>query len=690
MTFNFFGKEIIFEIKEKKEKDKNKNKKENLKKEKNKFLYRFIISILVFFSFGAIIETSKLKINYVIGNIAQTDIVAYKSTSYFVDILDENIEEKIRKSTTPEFDKKPEVTKETVMELHNFFRKLRELNENENLDDELMRKFITDNGYNLTLDELKKIIEKNTDNSYIVNLISQVTDLYSFGVHKIADIEKILQKREIYINSLDLKLLKNFIKPNLVINEDKTLEKIENSIKSLKNKEVKIYKGDIIVKKGEIIDSDAYIKLEKLNLVRGGAKAKKIFGMILTFFLVSFIFYHLLKKFSKKVVESNAFYPSIITISIINTLYILFLDEKILIYLLPFALIPIILTVIGDKGFAMSFTLLNMILLSREETWFLVTMAVSLVAIYKADKINNRTEIVKLGIFIGMFQAFMTLSYGLVNQLEFMVLISMIICSVFSGIFTGMLSLALLPYLENTFEILTDIKLLELSDFSHTLLKQLLVTAPGTFHHSIMVGALAESGAEAIGANATFTRIASYYHDIGKMKRPEFFVENQKGGENPHNKIKPSLSALIITSHTKDGYIIGKQNRLPKEILQVILEHHGTTLVQFFYYKALECGDEVSEKDFRYSGPKPKSKESGIILLADTIEAAVRSSEDKSKESLENLIRYLIKYKIDDNQLSECELTLNEIEIIIKAFLNTLQGFYHERIKYPKIDKERK
>ena len=205
-----------------------------------------------------------------------------------------------------------------------------------------------------------------------------------------------------------------------------------------------------------------------------------------------------------------------------------------------------------------------------------------------------------------------------------------------------------------------------------------------------MVGALAESGAEAINANATFARIASYYHDIGKMKRPEFFVENQKGGENPHNKTKPSLSALILTSHTKDGYIMGKQNKLPKEILDVILEHHGTTLVQFFYYKALENGEKVVESNFRYSGPKPKTKESGIILMADTVEAAVRTLEDKSREGIENFIRYLIRTKIDDNQLSDSALTLGEIEKVIQAFVNTLQGVYHERIKYPKLDERRK
>ena len=485
---------------------------------------------------------------------------------------------------------------------------------------------------------------------------------------------------------MDKKFLKNFIKPNLKINDKKTMEKIEDNLDSLKDKEIKIYKGDIIVKKGDVIDVDDYEKLEKLNLVRGQDKVRKVAGLIITFVLVSALFYYLTKKYSKKVIESKAFYPSLLIIIMVNILYVLFFNNEFYIYLLPFATIPIILTILGDKVFALTYTFFNMILLSRDETWFLVIVAVTLVAIYRADKLTNRSDIVKLGVFTGMFQGIMSLSYGLINQLAFPILIIMIIFSVFSGILTGMIALGILPYLENSFDILTDIKLLELSDFSHTLLKQLLVTAPGTFHHSIMVGALAEAGAEAIGANATFARVASYYHDIGKMKRPLFFVENQKGGKNPHNTIKPSLSALIITSHTRDGYIIGKQNKLPKEILDIILEHHGTTLVQFFYYKALEKGEEVLESDFRYSGPKPKTKESSIIFLADTIEAAVRASEDKSREGIENLIRYLIRYKIDDNQLSNSNLTLGEIEKVIRAFLNVLQGAYHERIKYPKLD----
>lgn len=678
MTINIFGREIVFEVKEKNQKE------EQKKTSDKKFINRFIWSMIVFFCFGTAIEFSKIKANYIVGTVAPTDIIAYKDVVYNVDIMDKGVKDKIMKNTTPEYDKIPSVPEESVVRINNFFRDIKNIDLS---NEQSISNFIKENKYNLTVKDIKAITERESV-GYVVNLITIVKEIYEIGVVKASDFEKIIAANNIKIDELDKKFLKNFIKPNLKINEKKTAEKIEDNIDSLRNNEIKIYKGDIIVKKGEIIDSDDFEKLERLNLVRGQDKAKKIAGLFITFVVVGAVFYYITKKYCEKVVESKAFYPSLLTVIMINLSYVLFANDEFFIYLLPFATIPIILTVLGDKVFALTFTFFNMIILSRDETWFLVIIAVTLVAVYRADKLTNRSDIVKLGIFTGIFQGIMSLSYGLVNQLEFPMQIVMIIFSVFSGILTGMISLGILPYLENSFDILTDIKLLELSDFSHTLLKQLLVTAPGTFHHSIMVGALAEAGAEAIGANATFTRVASYYHDIGKMKRPMFFVENQRGGKNPHNTIKPSLSALIITSHTKDGYIIGKQNKLPKEILDIILEHHGTTLVQFFYYKALENGEEVLESDFRYSGPKPRTKESSIILLADTIEAAVRASEDKSREGIENLIRYLIRYKIDDNQLNNSDLTLGEIEKVIQAFLNVLQGAYHERIKYPKLDEK--
>lgn len=687
MNFNILGREFLFEMKDNRNRDTRNNVKNTIRKNKGKFIYRFLLLSIIFFIFGAFVEAIRLKPNYTVGSIAESDIIAYKNVTYSVDLLDDNIQDKIFRNTTPEYDKIPEVNKETRIAINEFFRDLRET---KFYNDDDIKKFIQSRKYNLTVEDVKKILIRVEDPSYLVNISDIVSEIYDEGIIRTEDFPRIIREKEIRADNLDLKFLKNFIKPNLKLNEQETEKKIADNIASLKDREVNIYKGDTIVKKGDIIDNDAYLKLEKLGMVRGGAKIVKITGLVITFIILIALLYTILKRNCKELMESNVFYPMLITIIFLDVLYIIFLKNNYFTYILPFAMLPLIGTILGGRLFSFVLTFTNILVLSREESWLLVMIAVALVAIYKADNLTSRSDIIKISLFLGIFQAVVSVSYGLVNQLNLVLLMTIIIFSVFGGLITGVISLGVLPYFENTFDILTNMRLLELSDFSHTLLKQLLVKAPGTFHHSIMVGALAESGAEAINANATFARIASYYHDIGKMKRPEFFVENQKGGENPHNKTKPSLSALILTSHTKDGYIMGKQNKLPKEILDVILEHHGTTLVQFFYYKALENGEKVVESNFRYSGPKPKTKESGIILMADTVEAAVRTLEDKSREGIENFIRYLIRTKIDDNQLSDSALTLGEIEKVIQAFVNTLQGVYHERIKYPKLDERRK
>ena len=687
MNFNILGREFLFEMKDNRNRDTRNNVKNTIRKNKGKFIYRFLLLSIIFFIFGVFVEAIRLKPNYTVGSIAESDIIAYKNVTYSVDLLDDNIQDKIFRNTTPEYDKIPEVNKETRIAINEFFRDLRET---KFYNDDDIKKFIQSRKYNLTVEDVKKILTRVEDPSYLVNISDIVSEIYDEGIIRTEDFPRIIREKEIRADNLDLKFLKNFIKPNLKLNEQETEKKIADNIASLKDREVNIYKGDTIVKKGDIIDNDAYLKLEKLGMVRGGAKIIKITGLVITFIILIALLYTILKRNCKELMESNVFYPMLITIIFLDVLYIIFLKNNYFTYILPFAMLPLIGTILGGRLFSFVLTFTNILVLSREESWLLVMIAVALVAIYKADNLTSRSDIIKISLFLGIFQAVVSVSYGLVNQLNLVLLMTIIIFSVFGGLITGVISLGVLPYFENTFDILTNMRLLELSDFSHTLLKQLLVKAPGTFHHSIMVGALAESGAEAINANATFARIASYYHDIGKMKRPEFFVENQKGGENPHNKTKPSLSALILTSHTKDGYIMGKQNKLPKEILDVILEHHGTTLVQFFYYKALENGEKVVESNFRYSGPKPKTKESGIILMADTVEAAVRTLEDKSREGIENFIRYLIRTKIDDNQLSDSALTLGEIEKVIQAFVNTLQGVYHERIKYPKLDERRK
>jgi putative nucleotidyltransferase with HDIG domain len=254
-----------------------------------------------------------------------------------------------------------------------------------------------------------------------------------------------------------------------------------------------------------------------------------------------------------------------------------------------------------------------------------------------------------------------------------------------NGFFCPIIAIGLLPLLESVFKVATDITLLELSDLNNPLLKEVAVKAPGTFSSVLMVGALAEAAAERIGANPLLARVGSYYHDIGKSVIPEYFIENQYGGENPHDRLSPHMSALVIASHVKEGYELGLRYGLPEAILDIIRQHHGTSLMASIYHKAQEkAGDDtVDESAFRYPGPKPQTREAGIVMLADLVEAASRSLSERTPGRLKNLINTIIEKRFLEGELDECDLTLKDLHLCQEAFLPVLVGSYHGRIEYP-------
>jgi hypothetical protein len=262
-----------------------------------------------------------------------------------------------------------------------------------------------------------------------------------------------------------------------------------------------------------------------------------------------------------------------------------------------------------------------------------------------------------------------------------------LVCAVAGGFLVSIVATVALPPLEHVFQSLTDIKLLELSNMNLPLLKDLAVAAPGTYHHSVVVGTLAEKAAEAIGVNPLFARVAAYYHDIGKLRQPQYFVENQKDGFNPHDKLSPNMSALVLVSHVKDGVAYAKEHGLPQPLIDAIPQHHGTRLIRFFYEKARQAaqaeGREVNESDFRYPGPRPRSKETAILMLADGVEAISRTLSDTSPARLRAMIKRSIQEVVDDEQLSECSITLQDLSKIADAFLGVLAGMHHQRIEYP-------
>ncbi len=296
----------------------------------------------------------------------------------------------------------------------------------------------------------------------------------------------------------------------------------------------------------------------------------------------------------------------------------------------------------------------------------------------------QRIRVPLAGLLAAFVSVVIVMSYKMLSASEMSVAVSTSLWTAAGCFLSGVLAVALQPAFEAVFHLATPSRLLELTNPNQPLMRRLMIEAPGTYHHAVIVGNLSEAAAASIGANPYLARAGAYYHDIGKLKRPQYFKENQTG-ENPHEHTDPFISAAILTSHTKDGVLLAQKEHLPPEIQQIILQHHGVTPVMFFYHKALQLSDgqQVDINDFRYAGPKPKTKEAAIVMLADTIEAAVRSMKDPTPKSIDQFIERLIRGKLEDGQLSDSPLSLQDIDHICEAFSGILRGVYHERIEYP-------
>ncbi len=311
-----------------------------------------------------------------------------------------------------------------------------------------------------------------------------------------------------------------------------------------------------------------------------------------------------------------------------------------------------------------------------------------IVGVFATRQIHRRSDFGVAGLLVAVANAGAAAGIGLVDGTPTSVLAMNAGYAGANGLLVAVMAIGILPFLEQLFGLITPIKLLELANPAHPLLRRLQLEAPGTYHHSIMVGNLAEAAAEAVGADALLVRVGTYYHDVGKLRRPAFFVENQMGIENPHEKMAPSLSALTVASHVRDGLDLAKEYGLPQTIADFIPQHHGTTRLAYFYHQALERGDAIDEAAFRYEGPKPQTRETAIVMLADAAEAAVRSLTRPTPDRLEEVVRRLIREKLEDGQLDECGLTFRDLDRIAAAFVRILTGIMHPRLEYPDLEGE--
>lgn len=329
------------------------------------------------------------------------------------------------------------------------------------------------------------------------------------------------------------------------------------------------------------------------------------------------------------------------------------------------------------------------------QSFFLLVLGlvVTVVAAGSAGEIHRRSKLLRTGLFIGLASVATVLCFGALHQQSASVLGLQVLYALLSGLVSALLAVLLIPLFEWLFDLTTDITLLELSDMGHPVLHRLAIEAPGTYHHSLMVANLAQSAARRIGANSLLVRVCAYYHDIGKLTKPEFFVENTQYTQNPHDDLSPSMSALVIISHVKEGLALGQRHKLPKPILEGIGQHHGTGLILYFYHRAVKQQEAkgqsanarpIRDVDFRYPGPKPRTPEMGILLLADSVEAASRSMEKPTPGRIEALVSEIVDDRLRDGQLDDCRLTFADLARIRTSFVFTLTNMLHGRVAYPK------
>ena len=491
---------------------------------------------------------------------------------------------------------------------------------------------------------------------------------------------------------ISLILLNGLVRSNMI--EDKVqTERAKQEARANASSIVKYDKGQIIVAKNDIITREQIDMLKKLSLIKNKKKVDIVFflGVLAVLTIIIGLFILFIYNYHRGILENKS---ELILLSLIYviTLVMAWGFSQISVYLIPFSFAVILVSIMINTNLAVFINVLVSVVISMLLKGDINFLYLSLIggtfAAFAVSRAKQRKELALAGVVIALAFALITAFFGIAHRESLQRLLIDSGMSAINGIFSIILATGTLPFWESTFNIITPTKLLELSDPNQPLIKRLLLEAPGTYHHSLLVGNLSEVATEAIGGNALLARVGAYYHDVGKLKRPYFFKENQFT-DNPHERMTPNLSTLVITSHTRDGAELAQEYGIPMAIKEIILQHHGTTLVAYFFHKAKKTErleNQTRKESFRYEGPRPTTKEAAVVMLADSIEAAVRSMPDKSEGKIEGLIRKIIKDKLEDGQLDLCDLTLKDLDLIAKAFMKVINGYFHARIEYPETD----
>ena len=684
--FTIFGFKFLFEVKKKDNSDEEKYSDTYFLKEK----VFYLILALFLITISAKIPILFRNNNYMIGDVVKSDIYSPKTIVFRDKIGKDKIIQDMINQLDKDYIYSSDAADIYTNEFDNFHKEIIAIKKG-NLQTFDYSGFERKMGKAMPETLVKKILEEDEDkiNSTFEKLSEHLKNAYTAGIYKEKNSIRINEPAESEIENLDAferDLINYFLIPNYIYDEAKTKNTINEKVSQINDQYIEIKAGTLIAKTGEILTERKIDILDKLGIYNYKMSIFIITLNIIFLLVISSIFNVVTTRFYSKDVLEKKKYKAVMLLMIVTLLVFRIVPDS-MIYLVPIDTMLLLLMFIVRPRFSIFLTVMLISYLLPITDYDLKYFTIQSIAIlatgFLSKNIGTRSSVIAIGIQLAIMKILLYLILSFFSMEEsFGVALNTIKLFV-SGLFSGMFAIALLPYFERTFNILTVFRLIELADLSQPLLRKLSIEAPGTFQHSMMVATLSENAVIEIGGDPIFTRVACYYHDIGKTKRPQYYVENQTDGKNLHNNISPFMSKMIILAHTKEGAEMGKKYKIPKEIRDIMFEHQGTTLLAYFYNKAKEIDPNVQEEEFRYSGPRPQTKESAVILLADSIEAAVRSLDVKDPIKVEEMVRKIVNAKIADNQLSDANITFKEIEIIINSFLKTFGAIYHERIKYP-------
>lgn len=675
-----------------------------LSKEKNN---RIVIFILTFIFIYSVLFTTLVNKRYNLkeGDIARLDIKAPREVEDEVSTA-ARIQQAVD-SVAIQYSKKTEVKTDTVNRINSFFTRLSQVKDTPGEEKDKIQALKTGAEISLSDDDYLTLIRLSKEDIKTLGsfLDKTMADLYdninisdNSQKDNVDDIKKAQENILFTVNSSKIpKSLKDIavaiaysqISPNFFYDKEKTEELKKEAKKKILP--IMIKKDQIIVKEGEPITKYQIELLKDLGLLNDNSHFQwHIYASlsILILLVISVEWFYLYKYHEQVYNDTNR----LMMINVLSCISILLarIFSVVSPFLIPLACVPMIFTLLVNHKISLTINVLNCILIGGAVDFnieiIILAILNTVVGAIILKKMQQRNDIIYSSLYIAIINVIFTFSLGflLSNSIGDVTKRASYACA--ASILSGVLTIGFLPFLESTFDVVTTIKLLELSNPNNPLLKRLLIEAPGSYHHSILVGNLAEVAAEEVGGNPVLARVSAYYHDIGKIKRPYFFKENQLGNDNPHDKITPNLSTLIITSHVKDGVDLSREYKIPKVIRDIIEQHHGKTLVKYFYVTAKNSSknpETINEEEFRYPGPIPETKEAGIMMLADSVEAAVRSISDPTKSKIEEMVNNIIRDRLNEGQLDNCDLTLKDINKIKQAFFKVLTGIYHQRIEYP-------